>query len=564
MSKRLYYYSIFIFFVPLLFNSCWHSSSVKEKDIVEEPEQLDTRKAANISDIVMYAMDNEGKVDDSIRISNPSLVQSFYKDKDYKSIFSVQDSTLPVADSLYFFIKHSREYGLFPSDYNFKNLTAIRSKLAVDSLSRKDAALWSKADVILTDAFFSIATHLHIGRLAKDSITLNPDSILGEPFFFNNLEAALKKSTVRAVLDSLEPKIPEYLALRNAVKSFLDTADLATKYTWVSYPYKDSIAFTKMLVKRLKEYGAINDDVNEIDSTTLKSVVRKIQKTRGLTVDGKPGAQFVRMLNNTDPEKFKRIAITLDRFKQLPPKMPETYVLVNIPAYQLKLWDSDTTVFESKVVVGKPLTRTPVLNSKITNMVTYPQWTIPASIIAKEILPGLKKSPDYLAKKGYLLLDSKGDEVDPYKINWAKYTKGIPYKVIQGSGDDNALGVLKFNFNNKYAVYLHDTNQRYYFSRGVRALSHGCVRVQEWQKLAYYLIKRDSLSLEPPDEIKYGTDSLNAWLSRKEKHTLIIKNKLPVYLRYLGCEAKHGKIIFYDDIYGEDMLLRDKYFANKN
>lgn len=564
MSQRLIYFLAAFIIVSELLNSCGNHGSVKKQDIVEEPEKMDTRKAENISDIVMFALEHEGKVDDSIKIFNPSLVQAYYKGKDYNGIWSEQENWLPVADSLYTFIEHSREYGLFPSDYNYKNLKSIHQRFITDSLSTKDAALWSKADVMFTDAFFSIASHLHIGRLGKDSTYMNPDSVLTEGFFFNNLEDALKKSNIKAVVDSLEPKIPAYRELRSAVRTFLDSANLDKKYTWVSFPFKDSLAFIKSLVKRLQEYGALSNEIKSVDTSLLKSTITKIQKAKGLTVDGKPGVQFIRMLNNTDPEKFKRLAITLDRFKQLPTKMPDTYLFVNLPSYYLKLWDSDTVVFESKVVVGKPQTRTPVLTSQISNMITYPQWTIPTSIIVKEILPGLKKSPDYLAKKGYMLMDSKGEEVDPYTVNWQKYTKGIPYKVVQGSGDDNALGVLKFNFNNKYAVYLHDTNQRYYFARGVRALSHGCVRVQEWQKLAYYLIERDSLALKEPDTFKYGTDSLNAWLSRKEKHTLLIKNKLPVYLRYFTCDVKKGKVVFYEDIYGEDKVLREKYFANKN
>ncbi|MGE5106685.1 MAG: L,D-transpeptidase family protein [Sphingobacteriales bacterium] len=563
MSQRITLITITFLLLSACFFSC-KNKVVKEKDIVEQPENMDTRKSANISDIVMFALENNGKVDDSINLSNSSLVQSYYKGKDYKAIFSQQESWLPVADSLYSFIEQSRYYGLFPSDYNYKNLKAIRQKIAGDSLSLKDAALWSKADVMFTDAFFSIASHLHIGRMGKDSTYLNPDSILTETFFYKNIEEALAKSNVRTVLDSLEPRHPAYKELRNSIISFLDSANLNIQYTWVSYPYKDSLTFIKSLVKRLQEYGAIPWAAQNVDSALLKSTIRKIQKAKGLTVDGKFGVQFVRMLNNTDPEKFKRIAITLDRYKQLPLQMPPTYVVVNLAGYYLKLWDSDTVVFESKVVVGKPATRSPVLTSAIYNMITYPQWTIPNSIILKEILPALKKSPDYLEKKGYILMDSKNELVDPYSVNWAKYSKGIPYKIVQGSGDDNALGVLKFNFNNKYAVYLHDTNQRYYFSRTVRSLSHGCIRVQEWQKLAYFILNRDSLAMKPPDNFDNKTDSLNAWLLRKEKHTLPIKNKLPLYIRYFTCDGRKGKVVFYDDIYGEDKVLREKYFANKN
>jgi murein L,D-transpeptidase YcbB/YkuD len=132
--------------------------------------------------------------------------------------------------------------------------------------------------------------------------------------------------------------------------------------------------------------------------------------------------------------------------------------------------------------------------------------------------------------------------------------------VIQGSGDDNALGILKFNFNNKYAVYLHDTNQRYLFAQAVRSLSHGCVRVQEWEKLAYNILEYDYTDEK---KLQAKEDSLSAWLVRKEKHSIGVRNRLPVYLRYISCEGVNGNVVFYDDIYGEDKQLQEKYFAGK-
>jgi murein L,D-transpeptidase YcbB/YkuD len=193
-------------------------------------------------------------------------------------------------------------------------------------------------------------------------------------------------------------------------------------------------------------------------------------------------------------------------------------------------------------------------------MITYPQWTIPNSIIEKEILPGVKRDSAYFRKKGFSLIDKDGNEVDPHSVDWAKYKKYIPYKVVQGSGDDNALGILKFNFNNKYAVYLHDTNQRYLFAQAVRSLSHGCVRVQQWEELAYSILNYDT-----PDEKKLQAreDSLSAWLGRKEKRSIGIRKRLPLYIRYHTCEPRDGEIMFFDDMYGEDKRIRDTYFAGK-
>jgi L,D-transpeptidase YcbB len=269
------------------------------------------------------------------------------------------------------------------------------------------------------------------------------------------------------------------------------------------------------------------------------------------------------VLNTSDIERFKRIAITLDRYKQLPAKMPDTYIWVNLPGYYLQVWDNDTLVLESRTIVGKPATRTPVLNSNITDMVTYPTWTIPTSIIVKEILPGLKRSPGYLARRGYRLLNNKGEVIDPGSVNWSKYSKGIPYRVQQGSGDNNALGIFKFNFANKYAVYLHDTNQRYLFKNASRALSHGCVRVQEWEKLAFFIARNDSINTKAGDTLRYTTDSIKNWITAKAHLRIEVKNKIPLFIRYFTCEGKNGKVKFYDDIYGEDKALREKYFITQ-
>jgi murein L,D-transpeptidase YcbB/YkuD len=114
---------------------------------------------------------------------------------------------------------------------------------------------------------------------------------------------------------------------------------------------------------------------------------------------------------------------------------------------------------------------------------------------------------------------------------------------------------MKFNFRNKYEVYLHDTNARGLFARSNRALSHGCVRVQQWSKLANYLAHSDS--------IRYPRDTIAAWLKRQEKHTVVISEKIPVYIRYFTCSADEGKIKFFDDIYADDKLLRERNFAGR-
>lgn len=536
------------------------SNKVNDTVIADTPQQADVKQAELIEKLVSYAASHDGKVNDSVRLKQMALLQKLYSQNNYQPIWSKEENWQSIADSLYTIVRLSRFYGLFPTDYHSHSLLRIRNVVITDSLQRKNAALWARADVLFTDALFGLAHDLKLGRLAKDSVTLRSDSLLNDDYFMAICSEAIANKNIRPALEALEPAHEGYHRLKNAIPLFLDSA-VFKKFTYILYPTKDSLALVKQVEKRLSE-GGFNIISN--DTASLKEAISKYQKQKGIKVTGKVGEQTARSLNNTDWERFKRIAVTMDRYKQLPDSMPEHYIWVNIPSYYMQLRRADTVVFESKVVVGKPNTRTPLLTGTITNMVTYPQWTIPTSIIVKEILPGVKRNPNYLAKKGYMLLTNDGELVEPSTVNWSKYTKGIPYRVVQGSGDDNALGILKFNFNNKYSVYLHDTNQRYLFKNAGRALSHGCVRVQEWSKLAQYIIATDSIKAQLTDSSRYTkTDSLNAWLARKEKHTIPVRNRLPVYIRYYSCEGKDGKVKFYEDIYGEDRILTERYFANK-
>ena len=557
----------FVTFVLLVFFlwACNNRKQVPVSDIASSPEQLETKSKANLQDFLAFAAENNSNIGDSIFLFNLPLIQQIYEKKQFEAAWSSKEQWKPLGDSMMHFIANAKLYGLFPEDYHFLSLDSINKRFIADTSGKKDrrdAALWSKADLMLTDAFLRIAKDIELGRLPKDSVTLRKDSVLADDFYLKQWETLAQSGMLTKVMQSLEPKHKGYQELKAGIQNFLDST-YSRSYTVVPSPGKDSVskeAFKKALQTRLYEGGFLATDSLPVDSATLAGGVKRFQKKQGITADGRAGEGTLRLLNLSNRDKFIRIAISLDKYKQLPDTMPSRYLWVNLPAYYMQLLENDTVKIVSKIICGKPKTRTPVLTSAISEMITYPQWTVPNSIIIKEVLPGAKKDPGYFREKGFSLIDKDGNEVDPYTITWEKYSKGIPFKVIQGSGDDNALGVLKFNFNNKYAVYLHDTNQRYLFAQAVRSLSHGCVRVQEWEKLAYNILEYDY-----PDETKLQAkeDSLSAWLVRKEKHSIGVHNRLPVYLRYISCEGVNGNVVFYDDIYGEDKQLQERYFAGK-
>ncbi len=548
---------ICVSFIAFLFLTACNNASDKPADkvIVDKPEKMEKVVSENIEELLHYVNTNNGKLNDSVKLNVLKQVSRVYNENRFHTIWSKEQHWQPIADSLFYMLAHAKEYGLFPTDYHVRILNDFQNKIYSDPTSRKNAALWTKADVLLTDAWLSMAKDLKLGRFKNDSVTLKNDSLLSEEYFFQQFNNAIANGNVLEVLRNQEPQNRFYTQLKEALPAFLDSADL-TPSVYIFYPNKDSLALNTLVQKRLVEEGFLDTLLVKGDSTGFKSAVMAYQRSKKLKETGKINEAVVKSLNNTDWEKFKRIAVTMDRCKQLPDTMPEAFAWVNIPAFSLKVFDADTIALQSKIICGTPRTRTPLLTSSITNFITYPQWTVPYSIIFKEMLPKIQNNINYLNKQNLMVVDANDSIIDPSTINWAKLGKNnFPYLLKQRQGDDNSLGVIKFNFPNKYSVYLHDTNARRLFANSYRALSHGCVRVQEWKKLSDYLIRNDTL--------KFPADTIKAWMNRQEKHVVSGFKKLPLYIRYNTCEGDKGRIRFYEDVYGEDKMLSEKYFTNK-
>ena len=555
------------FFLPLFFlafflcacngNKPSLDKSVAKKEIVSTPQEINVRAEDLIKNTLEGILQDPSKMPDSLRIRNASLLHDLYGKNDFGLFWSSQGNFTKEADSLFTLIDSCRYYGLFPSDYYADPLKRLRLALSKDTArdTKLDAAKWAYADMLSTSAFVQLVKDLKFGRLQPDSIMVKDTSLRAD--FFRKQKDSFASASIDEFTASLEPANKDYRSLKVALRKFLPKAKFRN-YTYIKT--KDSLLLKKLVYKRLSEEDSLKILPNKNpDSTALATAIKKYQHAKKIKEDGKLSPELVSRLNSTEKEKFIRVAITLDKYKRLQP-LPAEYLWVNLPSYYLELRDSDSVVLRSKIVCGKPETKTPQLTSAVSNMVTYPQWTIPESIIKKEILPGLQRNPGYTQRKGYSIVDQNGNEVSPYSVNWAKYKKSIPYKVVQGSGDVNALGVMKFNFANEYDVYLHDTNQRYLFEKSGRALSHGCVRVQKWRELALYLLRRDSLA----DSTKYTpVDSLDSWLAQKTKKYIRVHQPLPLFIRYFTAEGKDGKLLLHEDVYEEDKRLREKYFAGK-
>jgi len=242
--------------------------------------------------------------------------------------------------------------------------------------------------------------------------------------------------------------------------------------------------------------------------------------------------------------QVRRIAQNMERWRWLPQDLGRRYILVDVPAYTLEVVERDQPVMTMRVVVGKPSWPTPVLSATMSHVVLNPDWHVPPSIAAQELLPILRNNPAYLTQQNMRVSYGPHD-VDPHSIDWGKVnTKKFPYRLRQEPGPKNPLGNIKFTFPNRFQVYLHDTPSRTLFAKPERALSHGCVRVEKPTELAEYVL-RGALS----------RDRLLASIKQRTSRTVVLPEPVPIYFVYRTVwVTDDGTVQFHPDIYGYDDL----------
>lgn len=538
-----------------MFSSCHEAGIAMDREGGGSRNEREERLWSEVRECLSRAESDKGRIDDSLTLRERELVLGIYSQPEERRFWIDGQGLKAAGRDLAGFIADAGSYGLFPRHYPGSEIKGLR-KATGDSAREGDEEVWARTELLLTDAFVRLARHLKIGRLSTDSVTHRKDSLIGVAGMLALLHRVDAGESVRSVLESMEPSHSGYHELRRALGVQLDSMDLRP-HTILSFPQKDSMKFIRQLQTRLFESGYIGFNNRAADSATLSKAISKAQSARRIKVDGKPGRELVRSLNNTDYHRYLRVAVNLDRYKQLPDPLPARHLWVNIPSYQLQLIDSGKVKLESRVIVGTAEQRTPVLTSDVDRIVTYPYWNVPYSIVFKEMLPRIKANPSYLTSRNYEVVDRKGRVVDPHNIDWSRVGPTyFPYMIRQKEGGFNSLGLLKFNFPNKYAVYLHDTNARGLFTKSNRSLSHGCVRVQQWRELA-------TLLLSPVDTLSPQTDSLNAYLERKQQRTLDVAEPTPIYLRYFTAYAREGRIRYYEDIYGDDRVTIERHFSGR-
>jgi len=197
-----------------------------------------------------------------------------------------------------------------------------------------------------------------------------------------------------------------------------------------------------------------------------------------------------------------------------------------------------------RVIVGHPSTPTPIIAGRMERIIANPMWYVPRSITMSEILPKIIADSNYLKRNGFQVLDKNMRTVNYETLNFADISESdFEYTLRQDRGLDNSLGQVKFIFSNPYAIYLHDTPGKTLFSKDLRAFSHGCVRVQNPERLAGYII----------NEIGLDSTNINKLIGEGTPHEFNISSPMSIQIMYITCEADNdGELYFYNDIYGTD------------
>jgi L,D-transpeptidase YcbB len=245
--------------------------------------------------------------------------------------------------------------------------------------------------------------------------------------------------------------------------------------------------------------------------------------------------------------KVQKIVINMERWRHEIQAWEPRHLVVNIPAYRLDVIDHGDTVLSSRVIVGTRGHPTPELSSIIRSISLYPYWVVPRKIAVEEYLPVIQRDTTFFTRTDFEVLDRKGNLLDPKLVAWNTFHKNnFPVILRQQEGTGNALGVIKFLFENPYAVFLHDTNAKQLFKRSARAFSHGCVRVDKAAALARYL-----MTGSPSKE----SVLMKRYLDEQRQAVLSAPRPLPIYVRYFTAEVMYGALFIHPDIYGADVPL---------
>ena len=475
-------------------------------------------------------------------IASQLVLPAIYERRGYTPLWTRTDSVTQLMTAL----ENIADDGLDAADYHLPELKALRAQATT-----ADAAYAADYDILLTDSLIRLGYHLLVGKV--DPVQLdsnwNLDYTIGDLDSAVAMATAIDNGSVDQLIDRLRPQHPFYSKTRAALARYRDFRQQGGWETVAEGPVlKPDMQDTR--VAQLRQRLAASGDMpgHDLLSTQfdaeVEAGVKHFQRRHGLDADGIVGKATLDALNVPVQARINQIRVNLERARWVLHKLPNEFVLTDIAGFNVSYFRDGSLIWESRAQVGKPYRRTPVFRSQISYLEINPTWTIPPTILKNDILPRVKKDPEYLRKKNMRVLTFSGEPVDESRIDWSQYPgKSFPYMIRQGPGPQNALGRIKFMFPNKHLVYLHDTPSKSLFGRTARAFSSGCIRVENPFRFG-------ELLLNAPE---WDQGKIQAVVEGGKTTRVSLKQPVTVILLYWTVSTDEaGNVIFRNDIYNRD------------
>ena len=444
-------------------------------------------------------------------------------------------------------IDESKSHGLDPDDFHRAQIIAFN-----EEVGNNDARKLAELDILLTDALLRLAYQHYFGKV--DPVELDNKWNFERPLIKDDpareVNDVLDGEQIDRFMTSLEVSHPWYEGVLGALDRYQAIAD---EGGWPEIPAGPALkpGRSDPRVPVLRARLAATDDWQGTESASslyddeLEQAVRRFQSRHGLEEDGVIGPASLEVLNVPVAARIDQIRVNLERGRWVLHDLESDFVIVNIAGFRTFLYREDEEVWRTRSIVGRSYRKTPVFRDQIRYMEFNPTWTVPPGILRKDILPKARKDPSYIAEKGFHLVDGEGNRVDVNSIDWTKVEAGsFPYLLVQPPGPENALGIVKFMFPNPYLVYLHDTPSRGLFAETERALSSGCVRVENPLYFAELLLS---------DQPGWTREKIDKVIASGKTTVVNLEKPLSVLLLYYTVWANpDGQVSFRRDIYERD------------
>ncbi|GMQ31575.1 L,D-transpeptidase family protein [Algoriphagus confluentis] len=508
-----------------------------------------------IRGILEYETPTDRLVISGRELKTSSWIHTFYVDRNFEEVWTKDGILLELAYEMRYEIRESKYDGLNPEDYDLAWIEAYFKTFEANKVAKKpsEAGDLAALDLLLTNAFFQLAEDLEIGKV--DPAQLKGDWAIERKGIrmdhLSLLNKAIAELDIRRNLEKLYPKFTIYKRSREVIRS-LEQKSKVDSLSWKalkldkSLKVGDTHSSVPQLRQRLQFWGYLEavqlSDSKTYDSLMVEGVVR-FQQKNGMEPDGIIGKNTVIALNASPTALMDKARVNMERLRWLPDTVQNMeLIVVNIANFQLDYLNNLDTLFSSRVIVGKRYHESPIFRAEMSYIVFSPYWNIPYSITKNEIIPAVRKNPNYLQNKNMEVITTSGKPVNANSIDWS--SKSFPYLIRQKPGGNNSLGLVKFMFPNSHSVYIHDTPARTLFDREDRAMSHGCIRLQNPADFAQLLLRDDPF---------WTPDKINAAMHQDREKIVNLPRKIPVVLLYLTFWSdSKGQPHFRQDIYNRD------------